>query len=234
VAVSHAVSQTMIAREGVPAAKVHVIHNGFDWDRMQPRPDGVAEWRRRFGARRIIASVGRIDPIKDLPTLLQAVAIVAKSHPEVVLVIAGSGPARRVSELRDMTRSLGIAEQVVMAGFVEDIFDLLGAADVYAQASLDEACSQTISEALGLGVPLAVTTTGGTPELVGPEYTPLPPRDPRALAGRISELLDDLDRARLAARAKAEAVRRELGAAEMVARYLELYRSVVPARHAIG
>jgi glycosyltransferase involved in cell wall biosynthesis len=230
VAVSQAVARTVEVLEGLSAEKIRVIHNGFDWDWVRPRIDGVAEWRQRFEGRRIIVSIGRMDPVKDVPTLLRAVAIVSKSHPDVVLVIAGEGPTEYTAELRQLVRALGIDDRTFMPGFVEDVFDLLAAADVYAQASLDEACSQTISQALGLGVPLAVTTTGGTPELVGPDNPPLAPRDPEALARRIGELLDDPEAARAAAAARSVTARRDLGADNMVAQYLEVYASVVGCR----
>lgn len=229
IAVSEAVKATMTELEHVDPQKIDVVYNGYDWSALTPEPPRVEGWRQRIPARPLIVAAGRLDPIKDLPTLLTAVALVAERHPTVTLAIAGTGPASVEADLRAHASQLGIAERVLLLGYVEPLHELVAAADVFAQASLDEACSQTISEALGLGVPVAVTTTGGTAELVQDVQAPIAAQRPDLLARRLLKLLDDPSAARRAAKAAAPRARERFATSLQLERYQQLYEAVVTA-----
>jgi glycosyltransferase involved in cell wall biosynthesis len=216
----------MTQLEGVDPQKIDVVYNGYDWSALTPDPARVEMWRQRIPGRPLIVAAGRLDPIKDLPTLLAAVALVAERHPTVTLAIAGSGPAAVEADLRSHARRLGIAEQVELLGYVDPLHELVAAADVFAQASLDEACSQTISEALGLGVPVAVTTAGGTAELVEDVQGPIAAQRPDLLARRLCELLDDPAAARTTAAAAAPGARERFATSLQLERYRQIYDAV--------
>jgi glycosyltransferase involved in cell wall biosynthesis len=220
----------MVDREGVPEAKITVVQNGYDWASSTPDDAGVDAWRERFPGRRLLVCVGRLDPVKDLPTTFRAVATVARTHPDVTLVVAGTGTLAQREAAEGQARRAGISERTHFAGHVEPIFDLLGAADVFLQASIDEACPQTISEAAGLGVPMAVTTTGGTPEIVGAGHPSVPAGDAVALAGRVERLLTDPVAARAEAAARATRVRDELTIERQMEQLAALYRRVSTPR----
>jgi glycosyltransferase involved in cell wall biosynthesis len=226
VAVSEAVRTTLTQREGIEPASVDVVYNGYDWEDLAPSAQGVQCWRDRFPGRRLVVAAGRLDPIKDLPTLLRAVALASVRHPALTLVLAGSGPVAVQRELQALAAELGIADRVAFVGYVDPLHDLVAAADVFAQASLDEACSQTISEAIGLGVPVAVTTTGGTHELVGDLQQEIPAGQPALLARRIEELLDDPATARVRAAVAAPAARRRFSTTGQLDRYRGIYEAV--------
>lgn len=232
IAVSEAVRRTMTDREGVSGAKIDVVYNGYDWSALTPSPAGVQAWKERFSGSRLIVAAGRLDPIKDLPNLLEAFALVSQQFPDARLAMAGTGPPEVSQSLRSRAAALGIAERVELVGYIDRLQDLVGAADVFAQASLDEACSQTISEALGLGVPVAVTTTGGTAELVAGLQGPLPPSRPDLLAARMTSILAAPAAARAEAEAAAPAVRDRFSTRRQLESNMHVYRSLATDRRA--
>lgn len=231
IAVSAAVERTLVQREGVPRERVQLVHHGIAWDRLPTSAGRVARWRDRFAGKLLLVAVGRIDRVKDLPTLLRAVAAVRRVHPTVHLAVAGTGPDDEAATVRATVVQLGLEGSVDLLGYVEDAAALVAAADVFVQASIDESFSLSILEALGLGVPVAVTTTGAIPELLeGTGYAPLPAGRPDLLAARILACLADLPAARAQAEALAPSVRDRFGLARVLREHEAVYRQLVDRR----
>ncbi len=158
-------------REGFPAHRVGVIHNGID---VGPVPG----WADRERARRAlgltpgaltIGTAARLDPVKDLVGLVEAFRVVRNSRPEARLVIAGEGPERQA--IRSRVMALGLDDSVIMAGYRADVRALLPALDVYVNSSISEGVSLTILEAMAAELPVVATAVGGTPEVVAHETT---------------------------------------------------------------
>lgn len=225
IAVSAAVRDTMVDLERVPATKVSVVHNGLDPAIMRTDPTAVEAWRKRLGPGPLLVASGRLSPEKDLATLLRAVAIASKQVPGLHLAVAGAGDAATMSLLRGDTEELGISAQVQLLGWVDDIQNLLSAADVFVHSSIDEAFSLTILEALMLGVPLAVTTTGGTKEAVEGFYPPIAAGDASALADQIVDRLTSPDARDVAVEAAA-VTKQRFNPDTMISEHLDVYRSV--------
>jgi len=224
VAVSEAVRETLVS-EGVEAAKVSVVSNGLDWDALvAPSAASRRAWRDRFGSGPLLVAAGRLDPQKDYPTLLRAFGLLHRLRPDAHLAVAGVGPPAVTDELRDLASELGIASSVTFLGWTDDIYGLMASADVFVQSSIDESFSQTLVEAMGLGIPIAATTPGGSAEVVRAWYDLLEPGDPAALASRIADVLSDLSPAREYAHSIVSEVRAAFSAAPMAAGYLDVYR----------
>ena len=222
VAVSEAVRRVLTQHEKVPRNHVDVILNGLDWQTtVGVDSTGVDHWRRQFGEHRLLVAAGRLDSQKDYPTLLRAVAHVVGSHPDVHLAIAGVGP--REAELKDLVAQLGLARSVSFLGWIHDVYDLMAAADVFVQSSVDEACPQTIIEAAGLGVPVVTTTVGGVPEILGDAVGRIDAGDDEALAARLRSTLDEPGAHRSHAKAIAPTVRSKFDARDMAQAYAGTY-----------
>jgi glycosyltransferase involved in cell wall biosynthesis len=204
VAVSHELRDYMIASR-FPLERVRVIHNG-----IEPAVAASALDRRR--ARMllglddrafVVATVARLDPVKDLVTLLDAFADVRRRVPAARLVIVGDGPERQRLEARAGQGDL--AGSVQITGYRADVRALLPAADVYASSSISEGVSITILEAMATGIPIVATAVGGTPEIL-PDGTGgilVPSRDPARMGAAIVSLAeDDHRRGALAAAAR--------------------------------
>jgi glycosyltransferase involved in cell wall biosynthesis len=228
VAVSADLRRHMI-EEGFAASRIDVLHNGIDVGR---RPTSVDRFEARAalglpqgGA--VIGAVGRIDPVKDLSTLLDAFGDVRRSHVDARLVVVGQGPDEEVLAAR--SRSLGLEAAVTFAGYRDDVRRLMPAFDVYANSSIHEGVSLTILEAMAAALPVVATRVGGTPEVVVGGETGLlvPARSPQTLAAALSEVLQHVERGRAMGEAGRFRVKRHFTVDAMASAYLDVYRHVV-------
>lgn len=139
---------------GIPAARVRVVANGVgdEWLQRQraPRPGEppTAVW------------LGLMNPVKQLPDLVRAVADV----PDLRLVLVGDGPQR--GEVQWLIAAHRLDDRVVLAGYRDDPAPLLAAADFLVLPSAAEACPMALLQAMALGLPVVATGVGGVPEIV--------------------------------------------------------------------
>jgi glycosyltransferase involved in cell wall biosynthesis len=212
--------------EGFPERQVQVIHNGI-YMQAAPGPAARREARRRLGVEPehvVIGSVGRLDPVKDFPTMVRAFHDVRRVLPQSRLVIIGDGPERPT--LGAEIVRLGLTDSVVMTGHREDVASLLPALDIYANSSIFEGVSLTILEAMAAALPVVATRVGGTPEVVleGETGRLVPARDARIMAKVLLNLASDADTAkRMGANARRR-VERHFSIQQMVDRYAAVYR----------
>jgi glycosyltransferase involved in cell wall biosynthesis len=214
-AVSENLKQHIVA-EGFPTDRVGVVYNGIDIGAL---PD--EECRRRARAALgipdetfAVATVARLDPVKDLDVLIRAVASLARRRSAVLLVV-GDGTER--GHLQDLAAELGAADFIRFLGHRDDVPDVLAGCDAFANSSISEGISLTILEAMAVGLPVAATRVGGTPEILDERCGRLvPARDPERLAEALSEL------------ASQPAVRAQLGLAgrERVEQHFTLQRMI--------
>jgi glycosyltransferase involved in cell wall biosynthesis len=141
-----------------------------------------------------ITWVGRIDPLKDVKTLLRAFVAVRESIPNARLRIFGGTPRgndgyhRECVNLRD---SLGLADSATFEGRVAFITDAYHAGHVVVSTSISEGFPYSVLEAMASGRAMVATDVGGVPEAVGDCGRIVPPRDQLAIARACVELLTD-------------------------------------------
>ena len=226
IAISHAVARVLVA-DGVRPDRVAVVHSGLDLEAVRRTPKLGIRARLGLGHEaRVAANVAALVGHKDHATLFRAAARLAPSYPDLHWVVAGEGPERRALErLRD---ELGLAGRVHLTGHLDDPARLIADADLFVMSSRQEGLGTSVLEAMALGVPVASTTAGGLPEMLGDGAGVLaPPGDPAALADAVARLLDDPGLARsVAQRARGAAER--FSAARMAAEVLAVYRSCDP------
>ena len=170
-----------------------------------------------------IGTVGRLEPIKGLGFLFEAVAMLRDSHPDLRVEVVGSGTCE--GELRSRAEQLGLGRTVDFLGWREDVSALHRRWQVFAQPSLHEGFGLAALEAMAAGVPVVASATGGLPELVADERTGflVPIGDVEALAGRLGRLLEDKAlRIRMGEAARRRAVR-SFSIDEMAARTAAVY-----------
>ena len=110
-----------------------------------------------------IIHVGKLTPAKGQDDLLEAFAGVASAFPKSFLVLVGEGEQRPALEARIHT--LGLDGRALLAGFREDVLDLMAGADLFVFPSRQEGLGGAVMEALLLGLPVIASTAGGIPEL---------------------------------------------------------------------
>jgi len=227
VTVSFDLRRWLIEIVGLPEWKILTIHNGVDTTRFSD--NGWEAGRRALGLAReavAVGTVGRLDPVKDQMSLLNAFASVADGPPPRILMIVGDGPCRASLETRACRPDL--AGRVRFFGERGDVPVLLRGLNVFVLPSIAEGISNTLLEAMATGLPVVATRTGGNPELIedGMTGTLVPVGDPDAMAGAIEAYVRDPHlRARHGQAARRRAVERfDLG--RMVEGYRDLYLSL--------
>jgi len=173
------------SRLGVPEKRLKVIYNGVDPVVFQPRP-------RPADAPLTVVSVARVDPIKDLETLMRAAAIVRQSFPEVKFVVYGSISVETYyQQLLAIRTELGLEEGFIFAGHVSSPAVAYQSGDVIALSSISEGFPYAVVEAMMSGRPVVATDVGGTSEAMGGNGFLVQPRQPEQMAKAIMELLAD-------------------------------------------
>ncbi|MEK7857768.1 MAG: glycosyltransferase [Elusimicrobiota bacterium] len=229
IAESQASRDFLVQRLGYAPAKVKTIYNGVELARWE-----VSKLERqhkrmelRLGSDDIlIGAVGRLDPQKGYPALIDAVAKLRAKHP-VRCVIIGEGPQR--AKLEEQIRRLHLERHVWLLGETSDVPTWLSALEIVVLPSLWEGLPNSLLEAMAIGQPVVACAVDGVPEAVTHEVTGLlvPPRDVAALTRAIERLiLDPALRAKLGAAAK-EATAKKFALVDMMARYEQAYAEVM-------
>ena len=220
---------------GVPEAKNHLLANGIDTARFTPRDAaalaGVAPppgWPASFDENSfVIASVGRIQAVKDQASLVAAFVLLRRALPALQgrlrLAIVGDGPL--LPQLRAQVAAAGVEDQVWLPGARSDIAAILARCAVFALPSIAEGTPGAALEAMAAGLPVVGSRVGGVPEVVADGVTGyvVPPSDPAALAGalgRYAAVPALADQHGAAGRAR---VLERYGMEAMVAGYVALY-----------
>lgn len=172
--------------------------------------------------------VGRVAFEKNIGFLLEAVAQAKRVLPEVLLVVAGEGPA--MSALREEARRLGLEGQVKFVGYLDrqnGLRDCYHAADAFVFASRTETQGLVLLEAMAQGVPVVGLSAMGTRDIIMPQRGAVaaPDHVEGFAACLVGVLSDPSRRAALALEARDFAL--EWGAAERAREVADLYRSLL-------
>lgn len=176
---------------GVPRSRMTVLSNAVDTDVFHPSEEEALAFRDAYGipsGSRIVAFVGRLEEVKRIDLLIEAVPL-ASCCP--FLVIAGEGT--RAESLRRLASASASSSRVIFTGALDSraLPGLYSAADVLALPSAAEGVPMVILEALSCGVPVVATRVGGIPDLIDESSGILLDRECTAseLAGALSDAL---------------------------------------------
>jgi L-malate glycosyltransferase len=169
--------------------------------------------------------VAALVPHKDHATLVNAASHLAQPHPELHWVIAGEGELRPALETQ--IRELGLEGRVHLMGHLVSPERLIADADVFVMSSRQEGLGTSVLEAMALGIPVASTTAGGLPEMLGANSGLLvAPSDPSALAKAVARIIESAELgASLAEKARTSVVR--FSDQRMAEEVRSVYRSCV-------
>jgi 1,2-diacylglycerol 3-alpha-glucosyltransferase len=212
--------------------RIDVIPTGLDM-RDFAGGDG-RRFREKFGipARRpVLLLVGRVAYEKNIEFILEALAAVRASISDVLLVIAGEGPA--LGMLRRRVESAGLANHVMFVGYLDrrgSLLDCYRAADVFVFASRTETQGLVLLEALALGVPVVSTAVLGTKEVLeNAPGTVIVEENVVAFASAVIGLLEAPERRVALAREARDFVATRWSSAEMARRLASVYRELLNA-----
>jgi len=174
--------------------KISVLPAGVDLELF--RPTDKAEARRSLGLpdRNIVLSVGRVEPLKGFDILLQAMASLDDRSDNMVVIVGGDEDASpELERLRDLSRSLGLGEDVMFTQAVsqERLSMYYNAADVFVMPSYYESFGLVALEAMACGVPVIASRVSGPRSFVKSGVTGylVDRRCPEPFAQRLDVLL---------------------------------------------
>ena len=227
ICISHAVSDWLI-EGGMPADRAKVIYYGIEPDKFsQPRVDLRKEWALNGSA--IIGSIGRLEPRKGHDCLIEAMAILVKRLPNVLLLIAGHDSWGYGVTLGRRIDELGLKDRVRLIGFQNDVVSFLNTLDVFALATNSEGFGQVVIEAMAAGKPVVTSKIAPLTEIVADGETGLlvESGSPQSFASAIAQLLiDPMERHRMGTRGR-ERVTKCFTAERMTQETLLLYENLL-------
>jgi glycosyltransferase involved in cell wall biosynthesis len=229
VAVSEDIRSRLQQYEGLDARQVQVIYNGIvPFSRLEGA--GRSALRRQLGladADFVAGTVGRFDPIKNLPMLVAALAEARRRVPSVRGLLVGDGP--EMPRVRELLRQEGLEDSVVLTGYRSDARDLVQCMDLFILPSFSEGTSMALLEAMYSGTAAAVTRVGGNPEIVeaGVSGWVVESGAASQLAAAIVEAAEHPDRRQRMAGNAQRKVAERFTFDRMIGAYADLYRRLL-------
>jgi sugar transferase (PEP-CTERM/EpsH1 system associated) len=230
-ALSRDLADYLLNRVKISNRRITQVYNGVDSGKFHPWNvdsdvasfdfpfQGTHEW--------VVGTVGRMQTVKDQPTLAKAFVRAIEMAPELKrrlrLVMVGDGPLR--VQCQAILEAAGLSDIAWLPGERQDIAELMRNLDCFVLPSLAEGISNTILEAMASGLPVIATEVGGNADLVVVGQTGLlvPSADPEALASSIVQLAKYPDLAVSMGQAGRRLAEEKFSMNAMVAAYQGLY-----------
>ena len=229
VCVSDPIRQRLIDRDFEPN-RLFSIYNGLDFSHVVPKTDRAAYFAQfcyTVGEDDIIVGIAaRLDPVKDIATLIRAVALAQKACPQLRLAIAGEGMERK--KLGALAAELGIADSVFFLGWVDDLDSFYGALDINALSSLSETFPYALTEGARAHLATVASNVGGVPVIIEHGVTGLlfEPGDVRLFAAYLARCALDADYRHTLGEALYQRGKADFSEEDTGLRQLEIYNSI--------
>lgn len=178
--------------DGFPKDKIVVIPNGIDTARFCPNLEARERIRAQWEVgmeEDLIGLVGRLDPMKDHETFLQAAALLLREQQQVRFVCVGDGASDYRAALQDRANVLGLSDYIMWVGAQSQMADVYNALDLLVNSSYGEGFSNVLGEAMACGVPCVATDVGDSGLVIGEAGQLVPSKDPTALKTAMQRVL---------------------------------------------
>ena len=167
IGVSDAMTDLLISR-GFDPDKLFTIYNGIDFTPRTPAL-GREEYFRSVGLEAdgdsvVVGIAARLNPVKDIATLVRGFAIAHQTCPKLRLLIAGDG--EQMDMLKKLSAELGVERQVCFAGWITDTDSFYHAIDINTLTSLSETFPYSLTEGARAALPTVASRVGGVPYLI--------------------------------------------------------------------
>lgn len=230
VGVSAGMTDLLISR-GFDPQRVYTLYNGVDFSR---RPEIVPRdaYLKSIGLSVeedtvVFGIAARINPVKDMTTLIRAFAAAVEECPNIRLVIAGDG--EQEAEIRALARELCPSGTVCFAGWVQQIDSFYNALDVNVLTSLSETFPYALTEGARMHCATIASRVGGVPYLIDDGFNGLlfEPRDVAKLTSHMVYFARHREE-RLAMGEKLyEKARRDFSLEAMVSKQESIYETII-------
>lgn len=191
IAVSTGAATDLSTLAALPPSTIQAIYNPVVSHGMLQSAQAPVTWPWPADGSPIIVAAGRLEPVKDFPTLLRAFALVRKGR-RARLAILGSGSSEKT--LRNLAGELGIEADFALMGWVANPFAYMANASLFVLSSRYEGLPGVLIQALACGCPsIATDCPNGPREILdhGRYGTLVPPCDAEAMAKAMEDMLDN-------------------------------------------
>ncbi len=228
-----AIRQKLILEQGFPPAQLISIPTGIDFSSFRPdRTRAEIRSELRIAPESfVVLMVAVIRRVKRYDLALQVFADFHRRHPHALLVICGDGPMKGAIE--QLAQDLNLSGSVRFLGHRDDIPDIMQSADTLLLTSDSEGVPQSVTQALGMAVPVVATSVGGVPELVIDGVTGLlvPPNNEDATVNALERFAGDPEFRRALAIAGRDYVHSRLSLDAMLDATELAYREILAENH---
>lgn len=210
--------QRIAADEWKAGARTHLIRNGIDVAAYARGPDVPIPGFERRPGEVVIGTVAGLRKVKDLPRLVRAVAALP---PHVRLAIVGEGPER--AAIAAEAAACGMADRLVMPGFMARPACWIGHFDLLALSSLSEQAPISVIEAMAAGLPVVSPAVGDVAAMVADENRPFIAAGETAFRAALTRMTGDAALRTAIGAANRRAATERFDESVMVAAYEKLY-----------
>lgn len=190
----------MLLDRGFDPLRMMTIYNGLDFSQKAEKPD-----RREYLARAgleyregdvVLGIPARLNPVKDIPTLLRAFALARQTVPNLKLIIGGDG--EDMDKLIALSKELGLTDSVGFMGWLRDVPTFFAACDIDVLCSISESFPYSVLEGIREGCAVITSDVGGMRDLIdsGESGYIFNPGDYETFAGYIVDLAKDPEKRR--------------------------------------
>jgi len=225
----------MLTDRGFEPDNIYTVYNTIDFEsakEYRPKSEFLAAYGIQAMGKTLVGIVGRFDKVKGHSVFINAAAKVLERDKNVLFLLAGEGPEEHA--LRAQAKKLGIEDNVVFLGYVNDIFSFINAIDINVASSYSESFPYMLLEGALMKKPTVSTAVGGIVDLIFENETGLLAEsgDYQALSEKILTFIGD------------KALREKLGAnlynyarekfskESMKLRHLEIYNDILSRQKA--
>ena len=221
----------MLIDRGFHPDKIYPIYNGLDFSErpvQQERDAFFAAHGLKADADSVVVGIAaRLNPVKDIPTLIRGFAKAYTQCPKLRLVIAGDGQQK--DELVQLAAELGVADVVCFAGWLTDVDSFYHAIDINTLTSLSETFPYSLTEGARAHLPTVATRVGGVPYLIEHGVTGLlfTPGDTDQLARHLVQLATNADLRRRMGQLLYEKAKQDFSLESTISRQIEIYETIL-------
>ena len=222
--------ENAIIQLGAPPEKIKLKYWGIDLDKFHAKRNKT-KIRQQLGIEgdQIVICTRDFKPLYDVETVIKAIPKVIKECPKAKFVIKGKGFLE--NDLKQLAKDLGVRDSVQFVGFgpSDEVPLYLNAADIYVSTSLSEGGSISLWEAMASGIPVVVTDLPANTEWInnGVNGYIVPLKDPKSLAERIIDLLQDENKQNKFKRNNLKIVEKKLNQDKLMAQVEEMSLSLI-------
>ena len=185
----------LLIRRGFDPERLFAIYNGLDFSPAPPRVSR-RDFHRAVGLDAdensvVVGIAARLNPVKDIATLIRGFALAHREFPDLRLLIAGDGEEE--DRLKKLARELGVQREVCFAGWVSDTNSFYHAIDINTLTSISETFPYALTEGARVSLPTVSSKVGGVGYLINHGYNGylFDAGDAKALAGHLLTLARD-------------------------------------------